>query len=96
MLRFRCDRCRSELDAPGAILLSPRDSKDCAVKKHYCARCHGLVFKTVATCERCPSEKRGAILLSPPDGDGRVLVTLICVSHYQTALKAVATSLGVR
>lgn len=95
MLRFRCERCRSELDDPGAILLSPRDSSGMAVKKHYCAHCHRLFFKTVATCDRCPGERRGATLLSPPDGDNRVLVTPLCAHHYQAVLKTVRASLGV-
>ena len=93
MIRVRCFRCKSELDAPGAILLSPRDMGDHAVKKHFCVRCHGVVFTPVER-HGCCDVKSGGMLLSPPDRDDRVLVVRLCTRHYQAALKKVSVSLG--
>ena len=93
MIRVRCFRCNSELDAPGSILLSPADPDGNAVKKHFCARCDHLVFSPVER-HGCCDTRTGGLLLSVPDRDDRVRVTRLCTRHYQAALKRVSTSLG--
>lgn len=92
MIRVTCFRCKTELDEPGSILLSPADLDGHAVKKHFCVRCHKLLFVAVGY-RGCCERRSGGLLLSPPDKDDRVHVTKFCASHYLAALKSVDTSL---
>jgi hypothetical protein len=51
MLQIECDKCKKELNIPGAILFSPpKDESDWEVYKfHFCSKCYTSLLDWIYT-----------------------------------------------
>lgn len=54
MLRVICDVCGTELDEPGAILLSPPDEVSSVIKAHVCRGCWDDLTVTIKEMAGAP------------------------------------------
>lgn len=39
-MNIKCDKCKSTLEEPGALVFSPPDDRSMVVKTHVCKRCY--------------------------------------------------------
>lgn len=46
-MTIQCDRCDTELELPGGILLGPPDAAGMVRKRHLCLPCYGVVLRVI-------------------------------------------------